>query len=812
MTTSSTPDRGRALLMSTAAASFVLSAALVAGPALAANECGTPSAGSVTCTGDHPTGITYAPTTDLTVVNNGTSEGPITVTGGSGASVEVNNSGAVSTGTTSATGGIGVTSAVGNATILTSGPVTTTANNTPGLFAATGGAGNVSITATGAVSTTGTSTDGGTPGSNSDGVVAETTGSGSTTVNVTNVTASGAGSWGVLAENTGSGPVNVTVAQNGSVTAAGNGVAMLAGPTSTETLTNYGTITAGTNAYSVITAAGGAAATINNMAGGTLNGPISLNGGLPGGGNTVYNAGTWNVSGTSTFGPTGTTNVLNNVGTIAVAPGVKGAPTSYFAGLTTFNNAGGVVDTTSGNSLNTEGAVFNGGNGSTLRVNANSDSGVLTLASTGTGATNVVLADIPGTHPAMNLVGETLVNGPLAGTGPAGGSFTLGGPGSMDQNAGFVDYRLVFNPATATSSSSYVLFGLPGPEVFEALNTSYALQDFWRHSAFTVTQRQMSIRDSQVGQTPSRAEGWEFWAIPYGGDDYFKRPQVFQFAGFSFPSVGNHNDFVGLQIGAENLSHFGSGNGFWGLGVGGAGTGYWGFTGGVEQQTTHFPGDDANNLYSVGGNVGLYGGATWGGFYVNALGKVDFDDMNTNFSTAGFSPTNIFKAYGVRGEAGYRWPWEGFYVEPSARVSAIWEDDIDLHPAGALIRLPDGSAGVYGEAGGRVGTTFNFGKFFPGPVAQFNPFPGQFNIYFGAWWADQWDGHNDMTFTTFGGVHGPTTIGLAQATTGTFIHTEYGLETADWYGGLKMFLKGENNFDGDSVGGWSAQMGVRFSF
>ena len=41
---------------------------------------------------------------------------------------------------------------------------------------------------------------------------------------------------------------------------------------------------------------------------------------------------------------------------------------------------------------------------------------------------------------------------------------------------------------------------------------------------------------------------------------------------------------------------------------------------------------------------------------------------------------------------------------------------------------------------------------------------------------------------------------------------EYGLETADWYGGLKLFLKGTNDFNGDSVGGWNAQGGVRFAF
>ena len=789
MTTSSTPDRGRALLMSTAAASFVLSAALVAGPALAANECGAQSGTTVTCTSagnPYATGITYTPTTDLTVVTDNTvaATGPVTVAGSTSANTASDNAGTVNTvtaATTTTPAGIAVSSDTGNATIDNTGTVTTSATNTPGLFATTGGAGNVSITSTGSVTTTGASTFGGTLGSNSDGVVAVTTGTGSTTVNVTNVSATGAGSWGVLAENIGSGPVSVTVAQGGTVTANGDAVAMLAVPGSTETLYNNGTITAGAGAYSVITAVDGASATIDNMSGATLNGPISLNGGIPGGvGNTVNNAGTWNVSGTSTFGATDTTNVLNNTGTINVAPGVTPATTVNFVNLSTFNNATASLSMTSGNSLNVGNAQFNGGTDSTLRVNANSESGTLFLGSTGTGTTRVVLADIPATNPAMNFKGETLVTGTSAGAGPAFGSFNLGA--ENDQQAGFVDYRLAFTDATATTSSAYTLYGLPGSAVFEALNIPYALQDFWRHSADAFTQRQMSIRDSLVGQQPTRAEGWEFWAEPYGGEDYFKRPQTYSFGGFEFGSIGNHNDNVGLQVGADLLGHWGP-----------LAYAYWGFTGGIEQQTTTFPGgNDADNLYSVGGNLGLYGGAAWQGFYANAIGKVDWDNMNINLSSANFSPTNTYKAYGTRGEVGYRWPWQGFFVEPSGRVSAIWTDGIDLSPAGGLLNFNDADPVVEAQFGGRVGTTFNFGMFFP---HQVNPFPGVFNLYVGAWYEDQYAGRNRMDFTTVGGLSS-TTIDLAQLHTGTFTHMEYGLETADWYGGLKLFLKGENDFDG----------------
>jgi hypothetical protein len=817
MTTSSIPDRGRALLMSTAAASFVLSAALVAGPANAAEECG-PGPGTVTCPANQTfqNGITYPnQTADLTLVTQSTNtvNGPISVSG------------------------------TGAVTVNNAASITTTAAKSPGIYALGNGAGNTSVTTTGTINTS---------GATSDGVDAIAAGAGNTTVTVGtvdtngtvtgtgNINAAGTNSFGVAAVAVGPGTATATVNQGSTVSGALYGVAIGATPSTTvatEAVKNSGTITGGT--ASVYSFAGSGAVIVNNYATGTLNGPVLLRGAVPGGnvGNTVNNAGNWNVPGgsTSIFGPTDATtgapltnNVLNNYGgIITVVPSApKAQPaTANFAGLNTLNNAGGTIDLSSGNSLNIGNAQFNGGVGannqqSTLRVSANSPSGVLTLGSTPNGTTRVVLADVPGTNPALNRQGSLLVTGPQnTSNGPAFGSFNFGAPGINNQHAGFIDYRLVFNAANQQQNtpSSYVLFGLPGPEVFEALNIPFALQDFWRHPAEAVTQRQMSIRDSMVGDKPSRAEGWEFWAIPYGGSDFFKRPQIFQFGNFFFPSVGNHNDTVGLQIGADNLSHFGSGTGsnipgLGFLGIGGAGTGYWGFTGGVEQQTTHFPGDDANDIYSVGGNFGVYGGASWGGFYLNALGKVDFDDMGTNFFTAGFSPTNMQKAYGTRGEIGYRWPWAGFFVEPSARVNAIWTDGIDLNPAGALLRYNSGNASVDGEVGGRVGTTFNFGRFFPGPVSQFNPFPGQFNIFVGAWWADQWDGRNLQSFTTFGGPFGRTTFDIAQHTTGSFIHMEYGVETADWYGGLKMFLKGTNDFDGDSVGGWQAQMGVRFSF
>jgi hypothetical protein len=725
MTNSIFSAKRRALLLSAATAGLVLSSALVANPALAADECGAPSGGAVTCTSagnPYVNGITYSSVgapLSLTADQTVQASGPIQVTTTGGAA-SINNSGTVSA-TQAALGGVAASASGGDATVVNAGNVTTSAAGTPGLYAASTG-GVASITNSANVAATGTASNG--------------------------VTAAGS---------------------------AGN------------TIDNSGTITPGAGGFGIATSGG--AATIANT--GTVNGPVSLS---SLGGNTFNNnaGGTWNATGTSVFSAAGT-DVVNNDGRVVAASeaGATGPATIAFTNLAAFNNgvAGtGVVDVSTGNLLDIGTAVFNGtpaggvAGSSQLWVNGASPSGALAVNGS-TGNTWVVPIDVANGAPGiMNFTGQNVVFGATPGT------FTMPG-GAMDFRRGFIDYRLAFTPATSTATSVYTLFGLPGPEVFEALSVPYAAQDFWRHSADAWTQRQMELRDSQVGSSPSRPEGWEVWVVPYGGHDSFDRGGTFSFSGFTFPQIGTNTASFGIQAGADVLSHWGNGYG------------YWGFTAGLENQETGFIGDIENDIHAVGGNVGMYGGANWGGLYLNGLGKVDFVDLNANFNSANFSPMDLWMTWGGKGEIGYRWPMGGFFVEPAFRASGIWTDATDFHPAGASLRYDIDEPIVQLQGGGRVGTTLGF-------------FGYQFTGYGGAFWADQVNGNNRMVFTTPGltSALSPTSIGLVQPQTGSYIHIEYGLETGNFYGGLKGFLKGENDLAGDGYGAWTALMGFRFSF
>jgi hypothetical protein len=719
MTNSIFSAKRRALLLSAAAAGLVLSGALVASPALAANECGTPSAGAVTCTstsagatnGVFTNGITYttvgAPLA-LTANNTVQSQGPIQVTTTGGAAT-INNSGTV-TAAQSALGGVAATATNGDATIVNAGAVSTSAAGTAGLYANSTG-GNVSITNSATVSAT---------GANANGISATSTG-------------------GTIA------------------------------------ITNSGSITGASNGFGIQTTGG--PATIDNT--GTINGPVSL----AGNGNVFNNnaGGTWNATGTSTFSSFGT-DVVNNSGTVVAATpsGATTASTATFTNLHAFNNSG-IVDVSTGNSISMPSASFNGLSGSKLYVSGVTESGSLTVASS-TGTTAVVPIDVfNGRAGVLNSTGQNIVFGASPDT------FTMLGGGS-DFRRGFIDYRLTFTPASGSNPSVYTLFGLPGPEVFEALSIPYAAQTYWRHSGDAWTQRAIDIRDSQVGSSPSRPEGWEAWVTPFGGHDKFDRAQTFGFGDFTFDQIGTHTAFFGLQAGADVLSKWNNGYG------------YWGFTAGVQQQETDFIDDNQNDLYLLGGNIGMYGGANWGGLYVNGLGKIDFIDLNANFNSANFNSLRLWETYGAKGEVGYRWPFGGFYVEPAFRISAIWTSTNNLNPAGATLRFDQDDPFLLGEAGGRVGTTLGF-------------FGYQFTGYGGAFWVDQFQGKNRMVFVTPGSPTGSSDfIDLDQRQLGNFIRVEGGLETGAMWGGLKGFFKGQDDINGDGVGGWNAMMGFRFSF
>jgi outer membrane autotransporter protein len=300
----------------------------------------------------------------------------------------------------------------------TGGTITTTAGDgiqadtTTGALTVTTGAVNaVGGEAVDATSTTGAvivNVSGSVASTTTDAVNADST-SGTVAVNVTggNVTASALGADAIQVGSTGASTVTVGAGRTVSATgAAGFGVFNTG--TGTLLINNSGTIS---STSSLAVSSSGGAATINNLAGGTLSGILSLSAGN----DTLTNAGTVNLSGASAFGA-GADSIANNAGGI-----INFATGSSLTGLETTTNAG---------TINVAGTLAAGGSTLTGAGTLNLLTGAVVtgLGATTLGATNAAAGtSIAGTG--------AFINGGVLNTA---GAFTVSGFTTMS-NTGTLD-------------------------------------------------------------------------------------------------------------------------------------------------------------------------------------------------------------------------------------------------------------------------------------------------------------------------------------------------------------------------------------
>ncbi len=547
----------------------------------------------------------------------------------------------------------------------------------------------------------------------------------------------------------------------------GGSVAGVYGNTSATTLISNnsgGTIYA--NSGMAIETHGGPT-TINNAAGGAIFGHVNITAN-----STINNAGLWDTYGTSNITTgNGVVNVLNNSGTLF--DGETSATITLINGLTTVNNTG-LVDLRNGHAgdqlwLGTGGfATWNGLAGSRLGLDANLSSALVSdqlVIGAATGSTTVLLNDTaPGAAPAVNFTGVRAV-WPISGSGV----FNM-----ATYHKGFVDYELV-----QRAPVSWFLIGVPSSNAFELLKLPAAGWDFWRRTGDVWSAREQEVRDS------NRQPGWQAWAQAFGGGQRDTRAfQTFSVGGMSFsPNLGTNNDWRGFQMGVDNLS-----------------TNKWlvGLTAGFTDQDTRFRGAQQvtgqgapvvhDGFDLTGGNFGVYAGL-WDrhGFFLNALAKADFFGVDLNMPSAGVRQDFQGSDWGVKGELGFRWGGQGFYVEPLADIDYVSTFLSDQTLAGATFQWSK-AASSRGEVGARIGGQWGMDSF-----------------YVGAYAVDQFSGGTRMT-TLFGGAC-PSCMTVTDVAPGSYGKVDLGW-TFDCHG-LQGFLKGEELF-GDHVEGYAGRLGVRW--
>ncbi len=614
--------------------------------------------------------------------------------------------------------GVRAIAGVGTALVNVTGNITTQGANSRGIFA-TGPLG-VTVTNGGTISTA---------GATANGVDAAST-TGPVAVTVNNVTTTGAGSRAVLLNavagnatatvngalrtsgtvadaltlnSGGSGIVNVGT--GGSfATAQGNFITL--NSVGTSTLNNAGTI--GNNANGFALVATGGPVTINNT--GSLSSDIVLTAGA----DRINNSGTFLVGVNPDFGAG--IDLFDNSGLVLVGSGATAAVAPVFTGLETLTNSGTIDlrNGRAGDTLTLPGtyAGTNGTLGLDVQFGAATPSDQLIVGGLASGTTTVALNQLAASQPVFNP-GTILVR---AAAGSDINAFDLAG-GSL--NAGFVRLEIQGN-----ADGTFVLTGAPSDTAFRTLNYVEGIRSIWLKSADVVSAQLRGRRDALWTQGGGEPAG-RMWLQMHGSVETREGQRNFSAFGQSIATnTGYQQDYFGGQIGFDISGGSGERGGF-----------AFGVTGGYINSSLNFANSPDRLSFDVV-NGGAYASYSAGNFFANALGKYDYYWANANAQSAGFTQDFNGGVYGARGEAGFRFGGDSFFIEPAASISYVKNDFDDLSPVGTTIGF-DEADGLRGRAGGRVGGIVDLGG-------------SKVALYAGANYVHEFKGRDGVTFTSGG--------------------------------------------------------------
>lgn len=416
-------------------------------------------------------------------------------------------------------------------------------------------------------------------------------------------------------------------------------------------LNNSGTITTGRDdhagfAISVLTNDSTTPSTIawTNATGGVING--GLNNGTAAA-LTFGNAGTWYTAGMQSNFSSANAGTLNNSGLIQVgltnASAV--ATTATFAGLTRLNNTGRVSLTNGviGDVLNVSGAYV-GGTGAQLALDIQAGSADrLVIAGTATGSTTVVVNQIG----AAGTFGKTDII--QAATGSSASAFILPN-GTLRQ--GLMQSGIVYD----ATSSIYSLIRIPDTAAIETIKFAEIRRNiFFKAEAAWSSHLE---RYRTIAQEEDLPEGVHTWAQVFGGEDRHEDSRTLAPLGVQTRYRLDYDQrYAGGQFGVDVLQ---------GMSTGAA---VLGVTAGYAISRATFK--ETRDTYEVKGfNLGAYASYTPNAWFMNALVRYDRGDGDIESAYANYRQSLKTSQFAATLEAGKHMTMGGWFVEPSATVTA----------------------------------------------------------------------------------------------------------------------------------------------
>ncbi|HVX81297.1 MAG TPA: autotransporter outer membrane beta-barrel domain-containing protein, partial [Devosiaceae bacterium] len=494
------------------------------------------------------------------------------------------------------------------------------------------------------------------------------------------------------------------------------------------------------------------------------------------------NGATINLLGNNNLGfLTGGTSTLNNNSTINVG-GLSGGPgVARFLGLDTFNNAGqlNMLNNVIGDFTYTSHNYVGGGVGGPglLSVDVNLDglggssSDLLWIDGQASGTTLIAVNNLHVGPATYDPVGTKLVYADTTASGPAGTEFALQN-GPIDSGLYTYDLSYFFS----SNDPSWWLTSAPNARAFELAalpsqiqNMDWALDSTWHD-------RTADLRDDAATGTATGG-AWVKVLGQHTGRDY---DQSFTDNNGTFTNTGHSDQKIGgVTGGVDTVLHTHDMD--VALGV----------MGSYMASSTAFT-NTGTQVDISGTGVGAYATAMRGGFFLDAVGRVQF--LGVNYATAApwadMASSNA-RSYTAVVDAGYRTDIGPATIEPLATIAYNRTTLDDFALLGNNVSVDDASS-LRGRLGVRVtgkvdtqGTTIK-------PFAEAN-----------VW--SQWMGDNTATLS--GGATGVT---LHDNTGGLSGELKGGVEVFNG-AGLSGFLSGLVR-GGVSATTYGAQAGVRSSF
>ena len=632
---------------------------LAASPALAQNECGAATTGTVTCTAagnPYANGITYSTPTAITVTTNADVRVTRTLSVTSTAStVAVTNTGTVAT-TAANTAGIVATSGTSTVTV-TSAAVSVGAAGGSGILAI--GPGGVSITS-------------GTASAIDNSAIYAISRNGPVAIAINGATSSATGALGADAAVFANSGATTTVTVAAGATVTGNNAMTLSSVTGT-TVSNAGTLN-GANGYAIQVNLG--TATLTNS--GTVTGRINFlgnNGAATMTNSRVVNSGTFNVTGFSLFG-TGAPTFANS-GAVQVLASAPTDGSVSFVGLSSFANSGtlSLANGRVGDVLTLPGTFVGSGTSTlALDVRAGSTTGQadrLVIGGAATGTTLVTLTNL-NTTPGL-VTGTTVIQ---AGAGTSATAFQIA-PGSA--TSGFASYSLAFSAA----ANSFTLVGAPGAAAYRPLRLYEGGRNIGNQIADLWSAHLRSQRDAPAAQG-------RLWGAVLGGQQ--KRDDFEQTAVFGQTSVQNlsyRQDYYGGQLGFD-LVRVNDTGGF-----------QLGLIGGYVHSRQNFRGGGGRARFdTVDG--GAYATFDAGPVFVDLLARYEHYTVQYDDPSATFDSKLTGHSFNGVAEVGYRGQAGSLTIEPLASIAYTYTLFDDFTALGSGFDF-NGANNLRGKGGVRLG-------------------------------------------------------------------------------------------------------------